>query len=63
MTIVTNLELPVCDLTSPELTGEIYHERLARLRERAWGGWLAGSPVSDHATAPGMRWEPSRDQG
>ena len=46
MTIVTDLELPVFDLTSPELTGDVYHERLARLRERAWGGWLAGSPRS-----------------
>lgn len=43
MTIVTELDLPVFDLTSGDLTGEVYHERLARLRER---GWLAGSPLS-----------------
>jgi cytochrome P450 len=46
MAIVTDLDLPVFDLTSPELTGEVYHERLARLRERAWDGWLAGSPLA-----------------
>ena len=43
MPIVTELELPFFDLTSGDLTGAVYHERLARLRER---GWLAGSPLS-----------------
>jgi cytochrome P450 len=43
MTIVSELDLPAFDLTSAELTGEVYHERLARLRER---GWLASSPLS-----------------
>ncbi|HEU5159424.1 MAG TPA: cytochrome P450 [Streptosporangiaceae bacterium] len=43
MTIVTELELPVFDLTAADLTGEVYHQRLARLREQ---GWLAGSPLS-----------------
>ena len=46
MTKVNELDLPLFDLSSAELTGEVYHERLARLREQAWQGWLASSPLS-----------------
>jgi cytochrome P450 len=43
MTTVTELDLPVFDYSAPDLTGEIYHRRLAELRER---GWLAQGPLS-----------------
>ena len=43
MTLVTDLELPVIDLTSGELAGDGYHQRLAELREQ---GWLASSPLA-----------------
>ena len=47
---VTSLELPEFDPAAPDLSGEVYHERLAAVRER---GWLARSPIAyvvlDHA--------------
>ena len=41
MTIVTDLDLPVFDYMAPDLTGEVYHQRLAEV-----DGWLAQSPLS-----------------
>jgi hypothetical protein len=43
MTTVTELDLPAFDYSAPDLTGEVYHRRLAGLRER---GWLARGPVT-----------------
>jgi len=43
MTTVTELDLPAFDYSAPGLTGEVYHRRLAALRER---GWLAKGPLS-----------------
>ncbi|MCW2947195.1 MAG: cytochrome [Actinoallomurus sp.] len=43
MTIVTELDLPVFDYSAADLTGEVYHRRLAEVRER---GWLAQGPLS-----------------
>lgn len=43
MALVTDLDLPVFDFPSPELTGAVYHERLAALRRE---GWLARSELS-----------------
>jgi cytochrome P450 len=43
MTIVTELDLPGFDYSTPEMTGEVYHRRLAELREK---GWLARGPLS-----------------
>src|ERR1700761_4207221 len=43
MTLVTDLELPAIDLTSGELAGDGYHQRLAELRQQ---GWLASSPLA-----------------
>ena len=43
MAIVTELELPEFDYLADDLTGEVYHRRLAELRAR---GWLASSPLS-----------------
>jgi hypothetical protein len=43
MTIVTELDLPGFDYSTPDLTGEVYHRRLAELREK---GWLAQGPLS-----------------
>lgn len=43
MTIVTDIDLPVFDYLADDLTGEVYHQRLAEVRER---GWLASSPLS-----------------
>jgi hypothetical protein len=43
MTLVTELDLPSIDLTSPELAGDRYHELLAELRGQ---GWLASSPLA-----------------
>ncbi len=43
MTLVTDLELPAIDLTSGELAGDGYHQRLAKLRQQ---GWLASSPLA-----------------
>jgi cytochrome P450 len=41
--IVTELELPVFDYLADDLTGEVYHQRLAEVRSQ---GWLASSPLS-----------------
>jgi cytochrome P450 len=43
VTIVTELDLPVFDYSAPDLTGAVYHQRLAALRE---SGWLAQGPLS-----------------
>jgi cytochrome P450 len=43
MTLVTELDLPAIDLTSPELAGDRYHRLLAELRGQ---GWLASSPLA-----------------
>ena len=42
-TLVTELDLPSIDLTSPELAGDRYHRLLADLRGQ---GWLASSPLA-----------------
>ncbi len=41
--VVDDLELPVFDYTEPGLTGQVYHQRLAAVRQQ---GWLARSPLS-----------------
>ncbi len=41
--LVDDLELPVFDYSEPGLTGEVYHQRLAAVRQQ---GWLARSPLS-----------------
>ncbi len=43
MPIVTELDLPMFDILAGDLTGEVYHQRLAELRRQ---GWLATSPLS-----------------
>src|SRR5215813_10918844 len=43
MTVVTELDLPVIDLSAAELAGDGYHQRLAELRRQ---GWLASSPLA-----------------
>ena len=43
MTIVTELDLPEFDYSTPDLTGEVYHRTLAELREK---NWLARGPLS-----------------
>lgn len=43
MALVTELDLPTLDLGAPDLTGEVYHERLAELRRH---GWIASSPLA-----------------
>jgi cytochrome P450 len=43
MTIVTELDLPAFDYSAPDMTGDVYHRRLAELREK---GWLAQGPLS-----------------
>ena len=43
MAIVTELELPEFDYLADDLTGDVYHQRLAEVRAR---GWLASSPLS-----------------
>src|ERR1700729_4175744 len=40
---VNDLELPVFDYTEPGLAGEVYHQRLAAVRQQ---GWLARSPLA-----------------
>ena len=40
---VNDLELPVFDYTEPGLAGEVYHQRLAAVRQQ---GWLARSPLT-----------------
>jgi cytochrome P450 len=43
VTIVTDLDLPAFDNMADDLTGEVYHQRLAEVRQQ---GWLARSPLS-----------------
>jgi cytochrome P450 len=43
VTIVTDLDLPAFDNMADDLTGEVYHQRLAEVRKQ---GWLARSPLS-----------------
>jgi hypothetical protein len=43
VTVVTDLDLPVFDNMAADLTGEVYHQRLAEVRRL---GWLARSPLS-----------------
>jgi cytochrome P450 len=45
VTIVTELELPVFDYLADDLTGEVYHQRLAEVRRH---GWLASGPLSSY---------------
>ena len=46
VSVVTELDLPVLDYTPAELAGDGFHERLALLRQQAWQGWLARSPLA-----------------
>jgi cytochrome P450 len=41
VTLVTELDLPVFDYMAPDLTGQVYHQRLAEV-----DGWLAQAPLS-----------------
>jgi cytochrome P450 len=41
--VVTDLDLPQFDYSAPDLTGEVYHRRLAETRRL---GWLAQGPLS-----------------
>jgi cytochrome P450 len=43
MAVVGELELPEFDYSAPDFTGEVYHRRLAEVREK---GWLAKGPLS-----------------
>ncbi|HLQ56224.1 MAG TPA: cytochrome P450 [Streptosporangiaceae bacterium] len=43
MTSVTDLDLPAFDNMAADLTGDVYHQRLADVRRQ---GWLARSPLS-----------------
>jgi cytochrome P450 len=43
VTIVTDLDLPVFDYMAADLTGDVYHQRLADVAKQ---GWLAQSPLS-----------------
>jgi cytochrome P450 len=43
--IVTELELPAFDYLADDLTGEVYHQRLAEVRRH---GWLASGPLSSY---------------
>jgi len=40
---VNDLELPLFDYSEPGLAGEVYHQRLATVRQQ---GWLARSPLT-----------------
>ena len=42
-TLVTDLALPEFDYLAPDLTGAVYHERLAEVADRHW---LAHSPLA-----------------
>jgi hypothetical protein len=46
MTVVTDLKLAEIDLTSGELAGESYHQRLAEVTSQGEVGWLASSPLA-----------------
>jgi len=43
VTTVTDLDLPAFDYMAADLTGDVYHQRLADVRKH---GWLAQSPLS-----------------
>jgi cytochrome P450 len=43
---VTDLDLPQIDLTSGSLSGDTYHQQLARLPRAGEFGWLAASPLA-----------------
>src|SRR5260370_13648118 len=43
VTSVTDLDLPAFDNMAADLTGDVYHQRLADVRRQ---GWLARSPLS-----------------
>jgi cytochrome P450 len=55
MTLVSDLKLASIDLTSGELAGETYHERLAEVAGEGEVSWLASSPLAyivlDHESA------------
>ena len=55
MTLVSDLKLASVDLTSGELAGETYHERLAEVAGEGELSWLAASPLAyivlDHESA------------
>ena len=42
-TTAGDLDLPFFDYSEPGLVGEVYHQRLAEVREQ---GWLARSPLA-----------------
>jgi hypothetical protein len=46
MAVVTDLKLAEIDLTSGELSGDNYHERLAEAAGHGEVGWLASSPLA-----------------
>ena len=46
MTVVTDLKLAEIDLTSGELAGDSYHQRLAEVAAQGDVGWLASSPLA-----------------
>jgi cytochrome P450 len=46
MAVVTDLKLAEIDLTSGELSGDNYHERLAEAAGQGEVGWLASSPLA-----------------
>jgi len=46
MTVVTDLKLAEIDLTSGELAGDNYHQRLAQVAGQGDVGWLASSPLA-----------------
>jgi cytochrome P450 len=55
MTVVSDLKLAEIDLTSGELAGDGYHQRLAEVAGQGEIGWLATSPLAyvvlDHESA------------
>lgn len=46
MTVVSDLKLAEIDLTSGELAGDNYHQRLAEVAGQGEVGWLASSPLA-----------------
>ena len=46
MTVVSDLKLAEIDLTSGELAGDSYHQRLAEVAGQGDVGWLASSPLA-----------------
>jgi len=55
MTVVSDLKLASLDLTSGELAGDTYHQRLAEVASQGQVSWLASSPLAyivlDHESA------------